>query len=113
LLPELDNVIAALIQDLRNNAIFVVASEFGRDPRKNAQDGREHWPRSNFMLISGPGISTGVAGRIDNNGQIIQDKYKAELMGPTILKAAGYELVEVRNGMLTTEKMPYYPIFNS
>ena len=111
-LPALDKALSSVIQDLGNRAIVVVASEFGRTPRVNSSAGRDHWPQSNFMIISG--IGQKVIGELDNTGQIIgrDGRLNAALMGPTILRAAGYEIVEERSGVLTTNKIPYYPIFD-
>ena len=111
-LPPVDHALSALITDLKDRAIIVLASEFGRTPRINSSAGRDHWPDSNCMLIAGPTILPCVVGKLDNMGQIIgpDREYKVEYMGPTILKAAGYELVEEGN---TDNKMPYYPIFKS
>ncbi len=112
-LPELDKATSSITQDLGNNAVVVIASEFGRTPLVNGSAGRDHWPRSNFMVISG--IGQKVIGALDNTGNITgkDGSFNAALMGPTILRAAGYEIVEERSGVLTTNKMPYYqPLFD-
>ena len=113
-LPVLDLALSALLKDLLDQAIIVVGSEFGRTPKINGLQGRDHWPFSNFMIIAGPSVTPRVVGNIDNYGHIIgpDGKYQAEYIGATVFKAAGYELVEERNGLSTKEKMSYYPIFD-
>ncbi len=114
-LPELDRIIANLFEDLGDRAIIAVGTEFGRTPVINTNNGRDHWPESSFFLVGGAGITPRVVGALDNRGYIAGEDgiYQGELMGPTIARAAGYEFVEERVGVLTTNKMPYYPIFNS
>ena len=112
-LPELDRILASLIDDLGDRAVIVVASEFGRLPRQTHTDGRapgrNHWPFSNFMLVHG--IGQKVIGELDNSGRIRGTAFDAKLLGPTIFKLAGYELVEERSDReLTNYAMPYYPI---
>ncbi len=110
-IPPLDKFIAATIEDLKDEAIVVVASEFGRTPIINHKKGRDHWPQSNFMLIAGPGIEPRAYGKIDVQGFIVGQRFNGAFMGPTILRAAGYELKEERNGVLSADPVPYYPIF--
>lgn len=111
LIPRLDKAWSALFDELKDQAIIVVASEFGRTPRVNNNNGRDHHPNSNSILISGPGIEPQVLGQTNNLGDIIgNDKaLDASLLGATILRAAGYEL---RDG-LTGRAFDYYPVFNT
>lgn len=48
---------------LKDNVIVVVSSEIGRMPRKNALDGKDHFPEAPFLLCGGP-INTGTAGKV-------------------------------------------------
>lgn len=113
-LPELDRILSMLFEELGDRAIIALATEFGRTPVINTSSGRDHWPQSSFLLIGGAGINPRVYGRLDNTGNIAGDDgiFPGELAGPTIARAAGYEFVEERNGVLTTTKMPYLPIFS-
>lgn len=112
-LPELDRILATLFEELGDRVIIAVGTEFGRTPM-NSSNGRDHWAHSSFLLIGGAGINHRVYGRLDNAGHVAGDDgiFPGELAGPTIARAAGYELVEERNGVLTTTKMPYYSIFS-
>lgn len=109
LIPRLDKAWSALFDELKDQAIIVVASEFGRTPRINVQAGRDHHPDSNCMLIAGPGIEPRVLGQTNNQGVIIgnDSALDASLLGATILRAAGYEL---RDG-LTGRTFEHYPVF--
>lgn len=74
LLPQLDQVLSALVQDLDDrgmleNTIVYCAGEFGRTPRINNNAGRDHWARSMAVVLAGGGIRRGYAhGTTDTNG---------------------------------------------
>lgn len=60
----LDTAMAALIRglkqrDLLDDTIVVCASEFGRTPRLNGLDGRDHWPHGFSVALAGGGIRRG------------------------------------------------------
>jgi hypothetical protein len=66
LLPQLDQVLAALIQDLGDrgmleDTIVYCAGEFGRTPRINQNAGRDHWARSMAVVLAGGGFRKGYA----------------------------------------------------
>lgn len=66
-LPKYDQVITTLINDLYDRGLdrrvlVLVTGEFGRTPRLEFRDGRigrDHWPNSMSILMSGGGIRTG------------------------------------------------------
>ncbi|HZZ79193.1 MAG TPA: DUF1501 domain-containing protein [Gemmataceae bacterium] len=74
LLPQLDQVLAALVQDLGDrgmlqDTIVYCAGEFGRTPRINQNSGRDHWARSMAVVLAGGGFRQGYAhGTTDTNG---------------------------------------------
>lgn len=74
-LRQLDEAISALLdqlreQDLGDEILVVVASEFGRTPRLNPDGGRDHWPRAQSVLLAGAGIQAGVVhGSTDARGE--------------------------------------------
>ncbi len=62
--PMLDKGLAALLQDLHERGLdrdvaVVVWGEFGRTPKLNKLDSRDHWPRASFALMAGGGMKTG------------------------------------------------------
>lgn len=68
--PALASLIKALkARDLYQNTIVLCATEFGRTPKFNAVDGRDHWPHGFSALIGGGGIKGGkVIGATDPEG---------------------------------------------
>jgi len=73
-LPQLDQTLSALIQDLSDRGmldktIVYCAGEFGRTPKINKNAGRDHWARSMAVLLAGGGIKRGYAhGTTDAQG---------------------------------------------
>ena len=81
-LPQYDKVVTALVEDLHDRGLtkkvlLVVTGEFGRSPRiskadggaKGMRSGREHWPHSMSVLVSGGGMKMGqVIGSTDKLG---------------------------------------------
>jgi hypothetical protein len=64
LLPQLDQTLSALIEDLDvrgllENTVVYCAGEFGRTPRINPNAGRDHWARSMAVLLAGGGFRRG------------------------------------------------------
>jgi hypothetical protein len=74
LLPTLDTTLSALISDLSDrglldSTIVYCAGEFGRTPRVNKNNGRDHWARSMAVVLAGGGFKGGYAhGTTDANG---------------------------------------------
>jgi len=70
-LPSLDRAYSALLEDLDvrgllDDTLVVAMGEFGRTPRLNPQQGREHWGPSYTVAFSGAGVRGGqVYGRTD------------------------------------------------
>ena len=62
--PELDKAFATLISDLDqrgllDSTLVMMSSEFGRTPKINKTDGRDHWPRVFSVVLAGGGITRG------------------------------------------------------
>ena len=60
----LDTAMAALIRDLKNRdlldeTIVVCGSEFGRTPKQNPLEGRDHWPHGFSIALAGGGFRKG------------------------------------------------------
>src|SRR5262249_22597575 len=74
LLPQLDQTLSALVQDLGDRGLLertvvYCAGEFGRTPRINPEAGRDHWARSQTVLLAGGGFARGcVYGSTDKEG---------------------------------------------
>jgi len=74
-LKTLDPAFATLIKDLKkrkllDDTIVLCGGEFGRSPKLNGLDGRDHWPKGFSMAIAGGGIPGGlVVGATDPSGE--------------------------------------------
>ena len=74
-LPLLDRSIHALVTDLHERGLedevaVLVWGEFGRTPRVNNVEGRDHWPDAGFALFAGGGLKVGqVVGETDSRGE--------------------------------------------
>jgi uncharacterized protein (DUF1501 family) len=63
-MPSFDKAFAALIRDLDergmlDSTLVMVSSEFGRTPKVNAGEGRDHYPRVFSIVLAGGGIKRG------------------------------------------------------
>ena len=62
--PLLDTGLSSLLTDLHERGLdkevsVVVWGEFGRTPRLNNKNSRDHWPQANCALLAGGGMKTG------------------------------------------------------
>jgi uncharacterized protein (DUF1501 family) len=63
-LPALDHAVSALLTDLEqrgllDSTLVMVTTEFGRTPKVNGTDGRDHWARVYSLMLAGGGIARG------------------------------------------------------
>ena len=78
-LPQMDNAIGTLIEDLVQRGLYkdvvvTLLTEFDRTPRINQNAGRDHWPRTNSVLLGGGNIKGGqVYGSTNEAGDAIKD----------------------------------------
>ncbi|MFO0976668.1 MAG: DUF1501 domain-containing protein [Planctomycetaceae bacterium] len=97
LIPLLDRAVSALSDDLMDrgllkNTVILIAGEFGRTPRVNAQGGRDHWPRAFSVALAGGGVVGGqVIGSSDRNGEVPHDTP----VTPADLVRSMYELLKI------------------
>lgn len=86
-LPLYDQAVTALIEDLYaqrldKKVLLIVTGEFGRSPKisqsngpKGLRYGREHWPQSMSVLVSGGGMRHGqVVGSTNDKGEHPHDR---------------------------------------
>ena len=72
--PLLDQGLSALITDLHERGLqddvsIVMWGEFGRTPKINKMNSRDHWPKANFAFLAGGGMNLGqVIGATDKHG---------------------------------------------
>ena len=73
--PLLDQGLSALFTDLHERGLdkhvsVVVWGEFGRTPKINQNNSRDHWPRANAAIVAGGGMRTGqVIGETNKYGE--------------------------------------------
>ena len=87
--PIYDQTVTALIEDvyargLDKDCLIVVTGEFGRTPRIEnnvgtqtgvRQPGRDHWPNSMSLIVSGGGLKMGqIVGSTDSKGERPKDR---------------------------------------
>ena len=63
-MPPFDKAFAALVADLDrrgllDSTLVMVSSEFGRTPKINKDNGRDHWPKVFSVVLAGGGIKKG------------------------------------------------------
>src|SRR5207302_6917476 len=96
MVPELDHVMATLIDDLKDrglldNVMILTLAEFGRTPAINASLGRDHFASAWSMTMSGCGIKGGsVYGKTDATGnRVVEGEIGAGELFATIYRALG------------------------
>jgi uncharacterized protein (DUF1501 family) len=98
LAATLDPALATLLADLHERellgrTIVICTGEFGRTPRLNALEGRDHWPHGFTMLLAGGGLRPGVVlGETDPEGgqQVARPVAVADIHA-TVLTALGID----------------------
>lgn len=96
LVPELDHVMATLLDDLEQRGLLestlvITMAEFGRTPNINSQLGRDHFASAWSVTLSGCGIRGGSAyGRSDATGNTVAEgEVNAARFFATIYRALG------------------------
>lgn len=91
-LKVLDQAFAALIRDLEDrdllqHTIVVCMGEFGRTPRINPTDGRDHWPHGFSLALAGGGIRGGVVhGETSADPKLAEDKPLDDVQDPVTVE---------------------------
>ncbi len=97
MVPELDHVMAALLDDLKargllENTLIITLAEFGRTPEINACLGRDHFASAWSATLSGAGVRGGsVYGKTDKTGRAVVDGE----IGPAQLFATIYQALGI------------------
>jgi len=122
LVQVLDPAFAALLRDLRerellDRTVVLCGGEFGRTPRINPLEGRDHWPHGFSMALAGGGLRGGqVIGATDPAGgkQVADPRGVADIHA-TILTALGItpeqeEISPVGRPIKLSEGTPIAPL---
>ena len=98
MVPELDHVMATLLDDLERrgmleSTLVITLAEFGRTPTINPSLGRDHFASAWSATLSGCGIQGGsVHGKTDEKGQAVVDgEVGAPELFATIFRALGID----------------------
>ncbi len=98
----LDVALSTLLGDLDrrgllNDTLVVLATEFGRTPEINTNEGRDHHPQAFSCLLAGGGIKGGtVYGKTDERGsKILENPTKIPDLNATVGYALGLPLDQV------------------
>ena len=111
MVPELDLVMAALLDDLKERGLLestlvITLAEFGRTPEINASLGRDHFATAWSATLSGAGIRRGsVYGKTDATGRSVVDGQ----IGPAELFATIYQALGIdhqKQYMVGTRPVP-------
>ncbi len=93
---ELDNVAGQLLSDLQQKGLLkdtlvVIGTEFGRKPKINERNGRDHHPAAFSSVLAGGGIKGGqVYGKTDADAfHVEDDQVSVEELNATIATALG------------------------
>jgi len=101
--PRLDKGLAALVTDLHERGLdrdvsVVVWGEFGRTPKINNQNSRDHWPQVSCAMLAGGGMRTGqVIGRTNARGEYAVNRpVKFQEIFATLYQCAGVDVGRTR-----------------
>lgn len=95
--PEFDQAFARLITDLADRGMLkktlvMVSSEFGRTPKINGTNGRDHWPRVFSVAMAGGGVKEGY---IHGASDALGGEPDRDAVGPEDLAKTMYRLLGI------------------
>lgn len=122
MMGSLDQAYSTLILDLEQRGLLdetlvCLVTEFGRTPKLNKHQGRDHWPDAYSIVFAGAGIPGGqIIGETDRQGAYVQ----ANPHAPEDYAATVYEFLGIdrEKPVYTPEKRPMFlahkgvPIFD-
>ena len=101
--PLLDMGLSALVTDLHERGLdrdvsVVVWGEFGRTPKINAKNSRDHWPKVSCAMLAGGGMRTGqVVGATNKYGEYAAERPgKFQEVFATLYSNIGLDVRKVR-----------------
>ena len=95
--PDFDKAFARLITDLSDRGMLkktlvMVSSEFGRTPKVNGTNGRDHWPRVFSVAMAGGGMKEGY---IHGASDALGGEPDRDAVGPADLAKTMYRLLGI------------------
>lgn len=110
-LLDVDTALTALINeltalDLMKKTLIVIATEFGRTPTINVNNGRDHFPRAYSNVLIGAGIKGGtIYGKTDAQGSnVIDQQCSVQDFNATIAAAIG---LPIEQKVISPEGRPF------
>jgi uncharacterized protein (DUF1501 family) len=101
--PRLDQGLSALVSDLHERGLdrdvsVVVWGEFGRTPRINQNNSRDHWPQVSCAMLAGGGMPGGqVIGATNKNGEYaVHRPVKFQEIFATLYHNIGLDVERIR-----------------
>ncbi len=107
---DLDKALGAMLTDLErrgllDDTLVVLTSEFGRTPKINQNDGRDHYPKAFSSVLWGGGVAGGqVYGKTDKGIEVTENKVDVPDFNATIAYALGLPLDLV---LYSSSKRPF------
>lgn len=105
-----DKAFAALITDLKQRGLLestlvMVTSEFGRTPKINSTNGRDHWPRVFSTVLAGGGVKAGYA---HGTSDALAAEPESDATSPGDLAATMFHLmgIDYNKKLMTTDLRP-------
>src|SRR5262249_46799642 len=116
--PWLDQALSALLEDLAERGLLdttmvIAIGEFGRSPKINDKQGREHWEHCYSALVAGGGVQGGrVVGSSDAKAERPHDRpaTPADLVA-TVYHAVGITSEQVQTMGLAVNGKPIDELF--
>lgn len=110
-LNTVDQALTALIEDLKasgllSKTLIVISTDFGRTPKINVNNGRDHFPKAFSQVLIGAGVKNGVVyGSTNKEGTEITDKQvSVQDFNATIAAALG---LPWENKLISPEGRPF------
>ena len=97
LMQVVDPAFASLINDLSerkllDKTLVIWMGEFGRTPKINKDEGRDHFPNGWSMALAGGGVRGGqVIGQTDNEGKVISGQVSVQDVFASLCFALGID----------------------
>lgn len=108
--PNLDKALSALFEDLSargilDETVVIVASEFGRTPKINKTNGRDHFSRVFSIIIGGGGIKNGT---IYGSSDQLSENVDENPVAPEDVFATVFQLLGIDGGkqLMTADLRP-------
>ena len=112
-----DKAYAMLITDLKqrgllNSTLVMITSEFGRTPKINQTNGRDHWPRVFSTVLAGGGVKAGFA--YGTSDALAADP-DTDPVTPGQLAATMYQLIGIspRKKLMTPDLRPVEVVYEA